>query len=283
MAEEWKRVIGYEGAYEVSDLGHIRNCREVKFGPKGDFLRPQKAGNLKYYIVNLHANGHSKVQLIHRIVAQAFLGSCPDGYEVNHKDGHKFNNAASNLEYITHQENARHAAAHGLTLKGERNPTSKLTEEAVKSIRQSQETTKALADKFYVSRGLIESVIAGRTWKHLPSGSRRFKPFPSAKLELDQVMSIRESDLPYAELARIFKVNEETIRKASLGQTWKRLGGQRNKRNFGERHHNAKLNEEDIKLIRNSHHPNKELANYFGVDASTISNIKTFKAWRHVI
>lgn len=55
---------------------------------------------------------------VHRIIAMAFLGSCPEGFQVNHKDGDKSNNNRKNLEYVSCVENIRHARDNGLSKKG---------------------------------------------------------------------------------------------------------------------------------------------------------------------
>ena len=66
---------------------------------------------------------------IHRLVLQAFIGPCPEGYVTDHLDGIPSNNRPSNLEWVSYGENIRRAYALGLhsPLKGERNPSAKLT------------------------------------------------------------------------------------------------------------------------------------------------------------
>lgn len=76
-------------------------------------------------------------KLVHVLVAEAFLGPKPEGMEVNHKDGDKNNNAASNLEYVSPSANVRHSLrVLGVErARGEASGTARLTEAAVRDIR----------------------------------------------------------------------------------------------------------------------------------------------------
>lgn len=115
--EQWKPVIGYEGFYEVSDLGRVRSVeRIVKSSSRngGYRRRPSKIifQNLKktgYLMVCLSKDGKVKTHLVHRLVATAF---CPKGEgqdQVNHINLNKKDNRASNLEWCTCLENVHHA------------------------------------------------------------------------------------------------------------------------------------------------------------------------------
>lgn len=90
--EEWKNVIGYEGLYEVSNKGNVRNVRSNKL------LKLSK--NCYGYIqVHLYKNGIRTGLKVHRLVAQAFIPN-PDNFpQVNHKDEDKTNNNVENLEW----------------------------------------------------------------------------------------------------------------------------------------------------------------------------------------
>ncbi len=106
--ETWKAVPGFEGRYEVSDHGRVRNSQ-------GRVLSPN-AQNSGYQIVHLYSGGRGTrvVRLVHRIVAAAFVSASPQDHEVNHIDGVKTNNVASNLEWVTRSGNIRHSVALGL-------------------------------------------------------------------------------------------------------------------------------------------------------------------------
>lgn len=95
--EIWKDVVGYEGRYQVSNLGRVRN-------KEGKILVPQLT-RTSYYKVTLF-NGKKKGKLIHRLVMEAFVGQ--SDLQVNHKDFNKVNNCLSNLEYTTPKENIQH-------------------------------------------------------------------------------------------------------------------------------------------------------------------------------
>ena len=98
--ETWKEIAGYEGLYEVSDLGRVKS---LKFG-KEKILKPQKINN-GYLKVNLHKDGKAKTSKVHRLVAEAFIQNPNNLETVNHKDEVKKNNVASNLEWMSRADN----------------------------------------------------------------------------------------------------------------------------------------------------------------------------------
>ena len=95
---KWKEIKGYEGKYFVSDTGLVKNS-------KGLILksRPQNSG---YSIVNLYNKNKRKAFLIHRLVAESFLGH-NDSMQVDHIDFNKLNNNLSNLQWVSAKENSR--------------------------------------------------------------------------------------------------------------------------------------------------------------------------------
>lgn len=117
MTEIWKSVIGFEGTYEVSNLGRVRSLGMYAKGPCGS-KRYIKGKMLK---ANVGKIGYKRVCLagknwknVHRLVAEAFLPNPCKNKEVNHIDGNKTNNAVWNLEWVTHSENELHAYKTGL-------------------------------------------------------------------------------------------------------------------------------------------------------------------------
>ena len=122
--EIWKPIPGYEGRYEVSDEGRVRApARRVRFvsktGNEALRLRAEKTiaaqvQNSGYLLVHLHQGNDRRAVTVHRLVAQAFIANPAGLPEVNHKDGNKLNCAAGNLEWVSRQDNKRHAVAAGL-------------------------------------------------------------------------------------------------------------------------------------------------------------------------
>lgn len=124
--EEWKNIPGYEDLYQASNLGRIRSVDGKITSSKLYKIRVWKGRILKNrtktpaqngYRVSLWKDGKDKDWLVHRLVAMAFLG-IPKGIEitntgkrmtVNHKDGNRFNNKIENLEWVTLEDNIRHA------------------------------------------------------------------------------------------------------------------------------------------------------------------------------
>lgn len=111
----WKSVKGYEGIYEISDTGLVRNLRKDSKNRTyhGKILIPGLTGS-GYPFVLLSVNGVTKNKMIHRLVADAFISNPDKLREVNHKDGNKTNNRVTNLEWCTRAENLKHAVNTGL-------------------------------------------------------------------------------------------------------------------------------------------------------------------------
>lgn len=105
MADEiWKPVVGYEGKYEVSNLGNVRSL-DYRHTKTTHIIAKTYDSN-GYFKVNLKVNGVAKNLTIHRLVAMAFIPN-PNGFnQVNHKDENKENNNVENLEWCTASYNS---------------------------------------------------------------------------------------------------------------------------------------------------------------------------------
>lgn len=102
--ETWKAIDGYEGHYEVSDLGRVRS---MKYG-KEKILKLCKTTN-GYLRVGLRKDGQKKMSLVHRLIAEAFIPNPNNLETVNHKDEIKTNNAAINLEWMSREDNVAYS------------------------------------------------------------------------------------------------------------------------------------------------------------------------------
>jgi len=180
MKETWKDIKGYEGSYQVSNLGRVRSLdRMVKHKKEG--LRKQKGLTLKnrkdyggYYKVLLCKNGQVNNQKISRLVAQAFISNPRNKTQVNHKNGIKTDNKISNLEWCTRSENSKHAYKTGLiiSVKGENHGRSKLNEKQVRVIKHALKfnikgTAKQLTKMMNVSEHTISLIKYNKNWKHI--------------------------------------------------------------------------------------------------------------------
>ena len=180
--EIWKDVIGFEGAYQVSNFGNAKSVdRKVKhnFGglalKKGKLLKliPDKDGYLR---VNLKRQQKTNNRIVHRLVASAFIDNPENKPQVNHKNGIKNDNRVENIEWCTTFENRQHAYDTGLqnsfTRQGEKNNFNKLREEDVRGIRllynkKNGFTQKRLSEIYGVTQSCVWNIIKNKTWKQL--------------------------------------------------------------------------------------------------------------------
>ena len=110
MQEVWKPIKGFEGIYEVSSLGNVRNANGRMRKP---FMIPKG-----YLMIDLFHNCKRTHARVNRLVAEAFIPNPDNKPEVNHKNGNKTDNRAENLEWYTKSENMVHAYRSGLQTKG---------------------------------------------------------------------------------------------------------------------------------------------------------------------
>lgn len=99
---EFRDIIGYEGMYQISDTGVVKN---IKKSTHSFTLKRVQT----YASYRLRKNGNNKTLKAHRLVAQAFIENPLKRKFVNHKDGNKLNNHVSNLEWCSHLENMCHS------------------------------------------------------------------------------------------------------------------------------------------------------------------------------
>lgn len=175
--ERWRPIGDYEGWYEVSNQGRVRSLdritrtQSLPMRARGKILKAHLTRGREY--VTLYRDAHTKPAKaqVHRLVAAAFIGPCPDGRQVNHIDGDPTNNAITNLEYVTPKENCHHAWATGLAQhRGSRHHMARLTEEDIPIIRQELShgaSPKALGRQYGVTHSAIIAIRKGRSWAHI--------------------------------------------------------------------------------------------------------------------
>lgn len=118
MNEEWRNITGYEGYYQVSNLGRIKSmARKIvrTDGVEANYVEKYKIGSKNddgYVIVKLNKLAIQKSFSIHKLVATEFINKQEslERLEVNHKDLNRENNSVENLEWVTHLENISHSA-----------------------------------------------------------------------------------------------------------------------------------------------------------------------------
>lgn len=219
------------GLLTVSKAGLIRN---TETGREWRSL----SNNGKYIVVDFRHKNKRYYIRAHALVCLVFIGPIPKGYEPNHKDGVKDNNALSNLEIITHKENMEHAAKLGLTPVGQDKSDAKLTDKNVVEIRNQFRSgigVNKLARKFHVASRVIVKAILGINWKHVP-GSLTLKEYNNvvnnkthsqAKISKELVIKIRKlynkEKYTAEEIATKVNLTREAVRNIVTGKSWNTL------------------------------------------------------------
>jgi hypothetical protein len=174
MQEIWKDIKGYEGMYQVSNLGRVKSLKRK--GRRRDTIMKGVVGNRGYRIIVLRNNKHRQQIVAHRLAAIAFIPNPENKKEVNHKDFDKLNNHVDNLEWCTPKENTRHALYNGRmnwdnAVRGEKHGRSKFTEDQVKGIkshlRDGIKNQRQLAIEYNVSITTIYNIRINKTWSHV--------------------------------------------------------------------------------------------------------------------
>lgn len=166
MPEKW-RIIPDFPDYAISNQGRVMRVTPHKRTFPGRIVKafPNKDGYLSVHLCK-------RKKRVSQLVALCFLGPCPNGQEINHKDSIRNNDKSTNLEYITHKENVLHGHAFGFykSQKGELNHNAKLTKQDIFSIinfRTLGWSLKQIASKFNIQIGTVSRILLGKQWAHL--------------------------------------------------------------------------------------------------------------------
>lgn len=157
--EEWRNIEDFDGLYQVSSYGNIKNSRTGAYKA----LTLDKEGRV---YCGLWKNGKQKIVKPHRLVLKAFVGECPEGMEGCHNDGNPQNNHISNLRWDTPKNNHADKIRHGTTNRGERCGTAKLTLEQVRAIRLDTRFQRIIAEEYGVKQNAISRIKNGHRWQH---------------------------------------------------------------------------------------------------------------------
>jgi hypothetical protein len=176
MKEEWKDILGYEGLYQVSNLGRVKRLKGKCLSKAGKYRTvsesilvcfPNKT-RYNYLYVNLNNNGIKQFRL-HRLVALHFIPNPNNLPEVNHIDGNKENNCITNLEWCTNLENIRHSYKIGThkVRKNDDAPNTKLNSKQVMEIRKKLKegfSGRSLSKEYNISEGMISLIKNNKYW-----------------------------------------------------------------------------------------------------------------------
>lgn len=170
--ECWAPAPGFEGIYEVSDLGRVRRIAKVYRGKPAGPLTPTRRPD-GYYVVSFYRGGRGKPWLMHRLVLTAFRGPQPEGKQGAHLNGDKADNRLANLAWVTCLENAHHKIIHGKTTEGEKNGWARITAATVRAIRAECRPRSrthgcgVIAAKYGLSMQHVWDIVKGNVWKHI--------------------------------------------------------------------------------------------------------------------
>jgi hypothetical protein len=169
--------LGYEGLYEISNLGNL--VRLSTFGKDPRSVRKPRAKAVKkngYRYFHMCANGVRKYRSAHIMVWEAFNGPVPDGLELNHKDGVRDNPALLNLEVGTHAENIKHSfvvlgkKSNFRPMLGVSHGASKLKDHDVIRIRELHASGWRridIAAEFGITDVNVGHITSRKTWRHI--------------------------------------------------------------------------------------------------------------------
>lgn len=212
---KWRDVIidGSISGYMVSNVGEIR-------GKRGNILRKDKL-DVGYYRINGYHNNPIKLS-IHREVAKAFIPNPENKPMVNHINGNKLCNWVENLEWVTHQENMKHAVETKLIdFKGIKHP------ENVYSEKQIMDACHMLSDKSNrlidiekstgINRSILYSIRTGRSWSHISSkyglsAPRRQKEFDPEDIRLACIL-LSDQSISYDKIYETTSIPPRTLLK----------------------------------------------------------------------
>jgi hypothetical protein len=179
--EIFKDIKGYEGMYQISNLGNVKSLSRPRSETQKNMITKDRIlkssiSNRGYKRVILVKDKIKKSLLVHRLIAIAFIPNPENKKDINHKDSDRLNNNIDNLEWCTPKENTAHMIDNGRmnwsnAARGEKHGISKLTEDQVREIkthlRDGNISQRQLARKYNIHNTAIYFIKSGRNWSHV--------------------------------------------------------------------------------------------------------------------
>lgn len=214
--EEWRGIEGFD-KYYVSNMGRVKSFRRAIPKILSAGLNHASGG---YLYVHIRGTDGFINRLVHLLVAKAFLGDCPENYEVNHIDLNKTNNSALNLEYVTHTENIRHASRNGaMGNTGIINVSGMIDE-----YKSGEFTVTEIARRHNISISSCWVILNGKSplynTKSVVKKHVGYKITPSMVNEIKALMN--EGNLTQAQIAKMYSVDAAVITRIKNGTYYNR-------------------------------------------------------------
>jgi hypothetical protein len=156
VSEVWKDVVGFEGAYEVSDMGRVRH-KGGRIVP-GHEIDGYRGVSLNF--TNSRGHRDSKRRAVHLLMLEAFVGPRPAGMCSRHLNDVRSDNRLDNLAWGTHKENAADARRNGRLVR--------MDAATIREIRASTETDEEIAARLNRSVPVVFNARAGVSYQHVP-------------------------------------------------------------------------------------------------------------------
>ena len=180
--------------YEVSEYGDVYSLKTGK-----RVLLKQQTDIDGYKVIGLYKEGICKRQKVHRLVADALLDKVEGKDYVNHKDGNKWNNSKTNLEWCTRQENSKHASENGLLVYGSKQKIGKakkrrFTDEQIAMIKKlyfsDKMSQRKIGEMFGCDHSVISEIVNEKIYKKI-----ELKPLECLEQIIETLNDLREKYL----------------------------------------------------------------------------------------
>jgi hypothetical protein len=174
--EAWREVVGYEGLYEVSNLGNVKSVDRTVTDRRGSKKKLhgkilcKMVSKKGYNRVQLWKNGAGRYRFVSHLVAEAFIGKREHGLIVLHGVNGSLDDSLKNLSYGSYKENSLDKLRDGTMPMGETHWKSKLTEEQVRLIILMAKLgwhKKKIGELLNITYQNVHAVVTGKTWKHI--------------------------------------------------------------------------------------------------------------------
>lgn len=169
-------VKGYEGYYEISNLGRLKSVERIdcRGQRRKEMIKAPVLDSKGYHIYTLSKDKIKRTIKAHRLIASHFIPNPESKPFINHIDNNTVNNSLDNLEWCTAKENSEHCVNQGRKIgkRGSSSHFAKLTESQVLEIYHSEKSVTQLAIDYNIVQSAVSNIKQHRRWKHITQRSQ---------------------------------------------------------------------------------------------------------------